>query len=849
MKTPLSLLLRIALRDLRGALAQFRVFLFCVLFGVAAIAAVGLIIRAAEQGIERDARSLLGGDLLIRTLYQPLPEEARAYINANARTTEHLQMRTMASANRETQSEFPPRALIELKAVEETYPLVGELRFEPPLAREDVLEQRNGHYGAAVEQDLLDTLGLKLGDTLTINEATFHIRALIANEPDRLNASYSIGPRVMIAREALASTGLVQPGSLIYYRVAIDVPEGMTPGLFEQEIMQRFDDGSWEIGNLTNAAPGLRRAIDRMGQFLGFAAIATLLIGGVGMAGAVNGYLQQRLVTIARFKCLGAGRAGIFTIYLTQVLLMAALGIALGLGLGVGLEYAILTAFAEKLPVGAVAGIYAKPLLVAAAFGAVTALAFSLPLLLRATRVSAALLLRDALAHAPVHRSAREALVLALGAAALLGLTVWFTGNLKLSLYFAACTLGAMLFFLALAWGVQKLAGWLSRPARGLRPPLRLAMASLNRPGAITRSVLLSLGLGVSLMVALALVALNFHRQLNYDRTQDMPAFFLIDILPHIQPPMIADMQAIPGVGEIEIMPMLRGRIVKINGAEINPEQINPDYRWVVENERGLTYANTLPRGNLITAGAWWPKDHRGKALVSLAEDVGKAINVKVGDTVTFGALGREIVAEVANFREVNWSSLQMNFAIVLSPEAFGDLPANYLATVMAEDASHGPVLRLLAEKYPSVTVVRLKDTLRQVVELFDTVSLVILTVAALTILIGLFVIGAALNATLQTRMYESVILKVLGQTRRDVLAMLRRELTLLTAITALLALVIGGLIARVIGKLMMLPRFEIAWEVPAVALALAFPAAWLLVGVASGKLTSARPLAFLRNE
>jgi putative ABC transport system permease protein len=849
MGTPFSLLLRIALRDLRGALPQFRVFLFCVLFGVAAIAAVGLIIRAAQEGIERDARSLLGGDLLIRTLYQPLPEDVRAYIDAHARTTEHLQMRTMASANRETASEFPPRTLIELKAVEESYPLVGALAFEPPLPRSDIFGVREGRAGAAVEQDLLDTLGLKIGDTLTINDATFDIRALITNEPDRLNASYSIGPRVMIARETLASTGLVQFGSLIYYRVAVAMPEGVSAGLFEQDIMQRFDDGSWEINNLTNAAPGLRRAIDRMGLFLGFAAIATLLIGGVGMANAVNGYLQQRLVTIARFKCLGAGRNGIFFIYLTQIILMALLAVLLGIGLGIGLEYAILTAFADKLPVGAVAGVYARPLLVAAAFGMVSALAFSLPVLLRATRISAALLLRDALAHAATRRSLGEVLILLSGAGALLGLTIWFTGNVKLSLYFAACMLGAMLFFLVLAWGVQALAKWLSMPTRGLKPHVRLAMAGLQRPGSITRSVLLSLGLGVSLMVALALVALNFHRQLNYDRAQDMPAFFLIDILPQYQAPMIADMKAIPGVSEIEVMPMLRGRIVKINGKAIDVESIDPSYRWVVENERGLTYANKVPRGNTITEGTWWPTDHQGKALVSLAQDVGKAIGVKVGDTVTFGALGREIVAEVANFREVNWSSLQMNFSIVLSPEAFGDLPANYLATVMAEDASHGAVLRMLAEKYPSVTVVRLKDTLRQVAELFDAVSLVILTVAALTILIGLFVIGAALNATLQTRMYESVILKVLGQTRRDVLAMLRRELTLLTAITALLALVIGGIIARVIGGLMMLPRFELAWEVPAFALALAFPAAWLLVGVASGKLTSARPLAFLRNE
>jgi putative ABC transport system permease protein len=353
----------------------------------------------------------------------------------------------------------------------------------------------------------------------------------------------------------------------------------------------------------------------------------------------------------------------------------------------------------------------------------------------------------------------------------------------------------------------------------------------------------------MSLMVALALVALNFHRQLNDDRTKDMPAFFMVDILPMFQEPMLADLRALSGVGEIEVMPMLRGRIVKVNHQEIIPADVDPNYRWVVENERGLTYASRLPRGNLITAGAWWDADHQGEPWVSLAEDVAKALEVNVGDTVTFSALGRDITARVASLREVNWSSLQMNFSIVLSPGAFGDLPANYLATVMAEDASHGSVLRLLAEKYPSVTVVRLKDTLRQVAKLFDAVSLVILTVATLTIFIGLFVIGAALNATLQTRMYESVILKVIGQTRGDVLAMLRRELTLLTIVTAFLAFVIGAVIARVIGGLMMLPRFEWAWEVPVVALVLAFPAAWLLVGVASGKLSSARPLAFLRNE
>ena len=840
--------MRIALRDLRGVVGQFRVFIVCICFGVAAIATVGLIIRAAEQGIARDAHALLGGDLMIRTLYQPLPAQARRYIDAHSRTSEHLQMRTMAASTR-TGGEFPPRTLIELKAVEPSYPLAGALEFEPPLARSEVFDLKDGQYGAAVEQELLDMLGVKIGDALVINDATLQIRARIAHEPDRLNASYSIGPRVMIAREALASTGLLKPGSLVYYRVAIDVPEGQSASAFEQEITQRFDDGTWEVNNLTNAAPGLRRAIDRMGVFLGFAAIATLLIGGVGVANAVRGFLQQRMISIARLKCLGASRRGIFVIYLTQIMLMTLLATLLGISFGIALEYGILATLGNALPVGAVTGIYLRPLWLAGSFGIITALTFSLPLLLQATRLSAALLLRDALAHQTSHILGWQLAFSIAGIAALIALTITFTQNIKLSLYFAACMLATLMFFTLLAWLLEKGAKTLSDPSRGLPPQLRLALASLQRPGAITRSVMVSLGLGVSLMVALALVALNFHRQLNADRTQDMPAFFLIDILPHLQQPMQEDMHALTGVGEIEIMPMLRGRITQINHTAIDVASIDPDYRWVVENERGLTYADSTPKGNTITRGTWWPKTYHGEPLVSLAEDVAKALHVTVGDRVTFAVLGQNIEAKIANLREVNWASLQMNFSIVLSRDAFGQLPANFLATVMADDASHAHVLRLLAEKYPSVTVVRLKDTLRQIAKLFDAVSLVILTVATLTILIGMFVIGAALNATLQTRLYESVIYKVLGQTQGDVLSMLRRELSLLTALTALLALIIGTVIARIIGGLMRLPRFDLAWEVAAVALALAFPAAWLLVSFTSGALAKARPLAFLRNE
>lgn len=845
----LRLLFRIALRDLRGSLKPFSVFIVCVMFGVAAIAAVGLIVRAADQGIARDARALLGGDLMIRTLYQPISEEARHYIETKAQVSEHLQLRTMAGATGTLSSDHPVRTLIELKAIDASYPLVGTLNVSPALKREELFALKQGHAGAAVEQDLLDTLKLKLGDMLTINEAVFEIRAVIVNEPDRLNASYSIGPRVMIDRAALASTGLVQPGSMLYYRVAIAVPQGVMPGVLEQDIQKRFDDGSWEINNLSNAAPGLRKAIDRMGEFLGFAAIATLLIGGIGMANAVQGYMQQRLVSVARFKCLGAGRGGILIIYLTQVMVMALLATVLGLGLGVVMEYGLLAAFGDRLPVGAVAGIYGHPLLVAASFGLVSAVAFSVPLLLRATRVSPALLLRDALAHASSKRVVSEVLMFLTGSGVLIGLTIWFTHNLRLSLYFAGCMLGALLFFLALSVGVERIARFFSRPSLGVRSSLRLAFASLQRPGAITRSVLLSLGLGASLMVALALVALNFHRQLNADRSEDMPAFFLIDIMPERQVSLTADLHKLSGVGNIEMTPMLRGRIEKINGQAINIESIEPNYRWVVENERGLTYAKTAPRGNTITSGQWWPAEYQGAPLVSLAEDVGKALDLQIGDTLTFMVLGQSLEAKVANFREVNWSSMQMNFSIILSPNAFGALPANYLATVMAEDAAHGEVLRLLAKEYPSVTVVRLKETLQQVAKLFDAVSLVIICVATMTIFIGLFVIAAALNATLQTRMVESVILKVLGQTGRDVRAMLRREIFLLMMLTVLLSIVIGGIIARVIGGLMMLPQFTFAWEVPLTAGALATPAVWLLVRVASGALISARPIAFLRNE
>ncbi len=847
-----AVLWRIAVRDLRGSARHFVIFLFSLILGTATIAAVGLLLASAQQGIQNDADKLRGGDILVRTLYESPSDEAKAYLAQQGTTLEYVSLRTMArvAEKREALDDAMDAQIAELKAVPESYPLAGQLLTTPMLGFDALYGKQDNAYGAAVEPELLEMLALAVGDAIMLGEQRFTIRAVLDEEPDRLGANYSLGPRIMVSREALTHTGLVQFGSLVNYVSLLKLDDPLRLPEVEDTLMQDYDDGGFQLRTTENAAPGLQRALDRLGMFLTFAAIATLLIGGIGIANATKSYLSSRLLTIARFKCLGATQADTLLIYTVQMGVLCLGGIGIGLVIAIVIQQGVLSLFAQSLPIATDAAITMYPLIIAALYGICTTFLFSSAALVSAVRTPPTTLLRHSAVQQSVqlHIGFKLGCILAVVALAIIALTISFVGNVMLTLVFFIAFGAAALAFYVLAWGIKKLAGRYGHK-QGLGIASRMALKNLARPHAMTTSFSLSLGLSLTLMAALGIIAANFYQQLRYAPPEEAPDFFLIDIQPSNYQFFKDDVSAQAGVEKLNLVPMVRGRIALRNGEVLTPDMVDPKVQWALQGERGITFSEAPPENNGITEGEWWSDDYDGEPLVSFGDELAKGMGIKVGDTMTFNVSGQNIHARVANLREIDWTTLQMNFGIILSPNSMIDVPPLYLGTVHIEEAEEMNVLRHMMRTHPSVSVVRIKATLKRVSALFASVATLILAVGGMTILAGVCVIFGSLGTTLRNRAYESLLLNVLGQTKANIRRIVTREMLYLCVSGVALALAMGSLISYLLADLMRLPQWLV---IPEIYLGGVVLACVLVVGLAAllmRTISTARPMDFLRNE
>ena len=775
--------LRLARRELRGGVRGFRLFLGCPALGVGAIAAVGSMSAAIEAGLEKDARALLGGDVELQRPYLAASEDERAALAVGARLSAVVTMRSMV---RPLAGGAP--SLVELKAVDGAYPLFGTARLEPPGDLSEALGHDGQSWGAVAEATLLSRLGLELGDRVQVGEATYRLSAIIAAEPDRASAGFALGPRLMVSTASLPETGLVREGSLIryHYRAAL---EGPSPAAWVAETKARDPRAAWRIRQFSESAPGLRNFIDRFTFFLTLVGLSALLVGGVGIANATAAYLGGKTATIATLKCLGAPARLVFWTYFWQVLALSLMGIAAGVVLGAAVPPLIDGLVSERLPVETRLGIYPVPLALAAAFGLLTAFAFALWPLARAREVPAAGLFRDVVAAR--RRWPRPAYVAAVAATltALAALAVASAPDRWLAGWFVLGAALTFALFRAAAWGLKAAAIAAGRPRR---PLLRLALANLTRPGAPTNSVVLSFGLGLTLLVTIGAVEANLTRQIEGRLSEGTPAFFFVDI----QPDQVAEfdriVREVPGAGAVERVPSLRGRIVAINGIAAERAAIDPGAAWAVRSDRGLTYAASLPASSRVVAGTWWPEDYAGPPLVSFDAHLAAEMHLGIGDTLTLNVLGREIVATIANLREIDWGTLGLNFTVIFAPGALDDAPQTHIATAHATPEAEEPLLGAVTGRFANVTAIRVREALAAAGELLGGIALAVRATALVMLVAGILVLSGAIAAGHRRRVYDSVILKVLGARRAEVWRAHVIEHALLGVATAAVAALAG---------------------------------------------------------
>jgi len=774
--------LRLARRELRGGLRGLRIFLACLVLGVTAIAAIGSLAASLTASIKDDARELLGGDAEARLAYRAAKPAERDFLAVSGSVSEIATMRAMARAPDATR-----RSLIELKAVDSAYPLYGTVSLTPAQSLATALGRRNGRLGAAVDPALLGRLGLAIGDNIKIGEATLELRAAIEREPDAISGGLIFGPRVLISAEALAETGLIQPGALVTYHYRLRLPPGVEPADWAKGARAAFPEAGWLIRSFGEASPSLERLIERVALFLSLVGLTALLVGGVGIGNAVAGFINGKTATIATLKCLGASSRLIFVTYFVAVLVLALAGIGLALLLG-----ALTPALAAPLLMGVLRisvrfAVYPAPLGLAACFGLLTTLVFSLWPLASIGRILPAALFRDS-----VDPARRRVPVAALAATVLLtlglaALAVVSAQDRRIALWFVAGAIGAFAFLRGAGTGLAFLSKQLPRPQR---PTLRLALANLHRPGAPTPQVVLSLGIGLTVLVAVALVEGNLAREVDTRLPAEAPAFYFIDIQPDQLAGFAETVKATPGA-RFEEVPMMRGRITRLNGVPVEEAAVAADAQWALRSDRGLTYAAKLPPGSRLVAGTWWPPDYRGPPLVSFDAALAQGMGLKVGDSLSVNLLGRQITAVIANLRSIDWERLGINFAMVFAPGTLEHAPQTRLAAVYLPQNEEEGLARAVTERFPNVSAIHVREALAAVDRIIGMIGNAVRLTALVTLAGGLLVLGGALAAGYHRRVYDAVVLKVLGATRA---AVARAFLVEYGALGILSAIVAAGL-------------------------------------------------------
>ncbi|MCB1310944.1 MAG: FtsX-like permease family protein [Sedimentitalea sp.] len=797
---------RLARRELRGGLRGFRIFLACLALGVAAIAAIGSVRAGIEAGLAREGAALLGGDAEMDFTYRFASDAERAWMNAEARAvSEIVDFRSMAVVD---SAGGPERALTQVKAVDDAYPLIGRVGLEPDMPLAEALAGTGGRPGAAMERVLIDRLGLAPGDSFRLGTSEFVLMAALTHEPDAAAGGFGLGPRTLVATAGLDGSGLIAPGTLFSTKYRLDLPEGADLATLAGAARERFRDAGMRWTDARNGAPGIAEFVNRLGAFLVLVGLSGLAVGGVGVAAAVRAYLAGKTGVIATLRSLGADRATIFQTYFLQIGALSLAGIALGLTLG-GLAPVLLAPLIEaRLPIPAVFAIYPAPLAEAALYGLLAALIFTLWPLARAGEVRAAALYRDALDGARLLPPWRYLLVIALALALLIGLAAWFSDALRLTLW----TTGGLVLALALlaiaAWGVRALARRGARAARG-RPALRWALAAISGPREGATSVVLSLGLGLSVLAAVGQIDGNLRRAIAGDLPEIAPSYFFVDIQKDQMAGFTARLTNDPAVSRVESAPMLRGVITRING---RPARDVAGAHWVLQGDRGVTYSADLPDNTRLTAGTWWGEGYDGPPQISFAAEEAAEMGLALGDTMTVNILGRDITATVTSFREVDFSTAGIGFVLAMNPGALEGAPHTFIATVYAEEAAEAAILRDLAGQFPNITAIRVRDAIDRVSEVLAGLASATAYGAGVTLLTGFLVLIGAAAAGETARTYEAAILKTLGAARLRIQLSFALRAALLGASAGAVALAAGIGGGWAVSRFVLETGFTVIW-------------------------------------
>lgn len=761
---------------------ELYVLFFSIVIAVAAVGSVSFFTDRIQRALESQANELLGADLLLNS--------DKSFDSTYLEKADALNLDVVS------QLSFPSMVMSEnggnlawLKVVEEKYPLRGELGiskapFAPEFKTKDI--PQSGQIW--LEPRLLTALNIKVGNSITLGAKTFVVSALIVTEPGRGGDLFNVAPRVLMNMIDLDETQLIQPGSRARYSLLVAGESGSVKE-FETFVKAKAEFGVTAQG-ISDARPEIRVALNRANQFLGLAALTSVLLAGVAIALAAKRFAQRHLDHCAILRCVGATQAYILKIYVWQIILM---------GLFASLAGAIIGYFAHEILInmlGSLVGVDlpspgVMPVAFAVATGMITLFGFALPPIVALKNVPALRVIKRDLGSINVS----SFLSYSLGILALSFIMIMQAGDIKLGIYMVVGTLLAILVLVIVAYSLLALIRRL--PVRS-HSPAYLGLRNLVRRSSSSIVQIIAFGLGIMALLILTVIRGDLLDEWQASIPDDAPNRFVINISPNQVDSMKAFFQSRNGDAP-NFYPMIRGRLVGINEEVVTRESFeNQRAKQMLSRELNLSWAGSMSPRNKLLEGDWWTESDYGKQLVSVEKSVAENLNVSIGDKLKFKVADQYFEAKIASIREVDWNSFNANFYVLAVPGLIDDLPTTYMSPFYLSEEKYEQLNALVSE-FANITVIDVAAIMTHVRQIINRVTLAVEYVFLFTLLAGLMVLFAGIQSTLDERMVENAIMKTLGGKRKQLLSVLWAEYICLGALAGAIAAIMASIVALVV--------------------------------------------------
>lgn len=791
-------------REIRSG--EVLVLLAAVGLAVSALTAVGFLTDRIGKAVSRQANEVLAADLRLRS-QEPVPQEwtdlARDY---NLETAETMSFPSVVFAG-------DANALATIKVVSEQYPLRGSVRVSDTLfAEQRVVDGIPAPGEVWADGALLARVGADVGDSLSVGELDLRVTAVLTYRPDQSIGFASLAPSLLLNIEDISRSGLIGEGSRVAYALLVAGEESAVAD-FNDAIQDQLPE-SIRVRSQENSSERAYNAADRAQRFLSLTAVISLLLSAVAVAMSARRFAHRRMDTVALMKSLGATQGFVISVALVQLTLLGILGIVAGSVVGFAAQEVLSRILIDLMQQAVLPGTGIRPIILASSSAMVLLLGFALPSLIQLRNTPPLRVLRhDAMPPAP-----SQIFVVGLALASVAALLYRSVGDARMLLILIGgiIVIGASLYLVG-----RGLVALIGRARSGVGVAWRYGLANVARRGRDSAVQVVAFGLGITVLLLLTLVRTDLLEGWRQTIGDDAPNHFLINIQPH-ETESVAALFEKNGIEAPVFTPLVRARMTTINDESVKDREYpNEDGRWLANREANLSWAAQMSASNELLEGKWWPADYQGPPLLSIEEKAAANAGLVIGDRLKFFVAGREVEAEIASTRKINWDSFQPNFFIVLSPGALDGMPTTFISSMRIADESQ-PMLVDLVRAHPSISVIDLGAILEQVRGIIDKASLAVQAVFMFTLAAGIAVLFAAVQSTIDERRFESAMLRALGAKRRTVFSGVMAEFAALGTAAGVLAS--AG--ASVLAYLVATQLFELPYEFS--------PALWL-AGVSAG--------------